>query len=351
MRPKSIVLLVLALGCGLVAAMGINQVLKRDNTPTAPAESTAILVAQQEINMGDKLKPEFLRIEEWPADKVPEGTLTKVEDIEDRIVRGKIFPGEPIIEGKLRGKGENADGLDTNVPVGKRAVSIRVDSVSIAGGLVLPGNHVDMLVHLVECPQKGISKTCTRTFLQDIKVAAVDNIYQRDANGETTIAAKTVTLEATPREAQLITMASELGTIRLSLRNGIDESKTEIADVSPSELMGESEPTSSQPTKPASGTDLLAALNNAQKEPPPPVEPPVVPTASGDVFKMVVLEGAGMREVEFRDGKPINLDTGAGGAIVAPPVPTGAEPAEPSEPDPAEPEPTTTTQTSPRPRI
>ena len=86
MRPKSLILLLLALGCGLVAAIGINKVLA--SRPTEQAAETGemmpIFVALTDIGMGDPLTPEVLKLEEWPKTKVPAGALT--------IVRGRGGP-------------------------------------------------------------------------------------------------------------------------------------------------------------------------------------------------------------------------------------------------------------------
>ncbi len=46
MRPKSLILLALALGCGLIASIGISQVMKaRKGQSGPPGETQAILVA------------------------------------------------------------------------------------------------------------------------------------------------------------------------------------------------------------------------------------------------------------------------------------------------------------------
>ena len=74
MRAKSFALLVLALGCGLVASIGITQVMsKEDAGPVAAAgEADTVFVAIEDIGLGDILEPNMLRLEQWPKDKVPE---------------------------------------------------------------------------------------------------------------------------------------------------------------------------------------------------------------------------------------------------------------------------------------
>src|SRR4051812_17231756 len=100
MRPKTIVLLALALGCGSIAAVGINQVLANRNTPVIvqKGDTQPILVAMSDVGMGDVLTPATVKLENWPTDKIPPGSLTKLEDITNRRARTKLFAGEPILD-------------------------------------------------------------------------------------------------------------------------------------------------------------------------------------------------------------------------------------------------------------
>ena len=100
MQPKSLILLILALGCGVVAAMGITQVLaNRSSGPSAPTiETDPVFVALADIEMGELIDAQALKLEEWPKDKVPEGALAKLEDVEGRRPKTHIFAGEPIRE-------------------------------------------------------------------------------------------------------------------------------------------------------------------------------------------------------------------------------------------------------------
>src|ERR1700743_2337830 len=103
MRPKSIILLTLALGCGLIASIGINQVMAHRREAPAPVlgETTPVFVAIAEIGVGDPLTPQALKVEPWPKEKVPAGALGSLEDVEGRRSRSKFYPGEPILEAKL----------------------------------------------------------------------------------------------------------------------------------------------------------------------------------------------------------------------------------------------------------
>ena len=203
MRAKSVVLLVLALACGGVASLGIMQVIAQRGTESAPAtgETEAIFVASKDVPQGDPLTAQDLKLEQWPKDKLLPGAMSRLEDIEGRRTRSKLYAGEPILDNKLAAKGVNAPGADMMIPKGYRVVSIRVDAVSGGANLLLPGCRVDLLVHMAQNASLGIRETTTRTILQDIKVFAVNDVVTLDTSGPETksIPARTVSLLVTPR--------------------------------------------------------------------------------------------------------------------------------------------------------
>jgi pilus assembly protein CpaB len=242
MRAKSMALLMLALGCGLVASIGITQVMAKRNTePSGPvADTVPIFVAVKDIALGEPLSAAMVKQEPWPKDKVPPGALSNIEDVEGRRIRQRLFEGEPILENKLLSKGASAQGASAVIPVGYRVVSVLVDSVS-GSGLILPGDRVDVLVYLVSNSQHAIAETSTRTVLQDIKVFAVNDVVDMEKEGkDKCITAKTISLLVTPAQAAKVTLASEMGKIRLVMRGPEDNAHAEDATAKPEELLGHS---------------------------------------------------------------------------------------------------------------
>ena len=244
MRAKSLLLLMLALGCGIVASIGITQVMAKRNAGDASSstEMQAIFVALENVPMGDPLTAQVMKLEEWPKDKIPTGALTKIEDVEGRRPKTIIYQGSPILESQLLGKGADEEGATGLIPKGYRVVSIKVDSVSGGASLIRPGDRVDVLVHLQFNLSKGIQETTTRTILQDIKVFAVDNVFNLESvEGDASISAKTISLLVTPAHAEKLMLATELGQIRLIMRSSQDNERTEVAGAVPHELFGASE--------------------------------------------------------------------------------------------------------------
>lgn len=234
----------LALGCGLVASLGITQVMGKRNAdgPNPTGEMAAIFVAMENVPMGDPLTAQVLKLEEWPKDKVPPGALTKIEDVEGRRPKTPIYKGSPILEDQLLGQGAAEEGAGGLIPKGYRVVSVRVDAVSGGASLIRPGDRVDVLVHLQSNSGRGIQETTTRTILQDIKVFAVNNVFNLESvEDEKAISAKTISLLVTPGQAEKVMLATELGNIRLVMRSPQDDEQATVLGAVPHELFGNSE--------------------------------------------------------------------------------------------------------------
>ena len=304
MRPKSIILLTLALGCGLIASIGINQVMANRRAAPAPpvGETTPVFVAATEIGIGDPLTPQLLKLEPWPKEKVPGGAMGKLEDVEGRRSRSKFYPGEPILEAKLLPKGENGGSAIDMIPKGMRVVPIRVDAVSGASGMILPGDRVDLLVHLREDPARGLARSVTRTFLQNIKIFAVDDVYDRPGTDNKALSAKTISVLVTPEQAELVALAAQLGTVQLVMRSASDDMAENPGGADLQKLLlGRTDMDSS--------SDPEAFITALKPKEPVVTAPPPAPEAApvdDDLFTMVILDGNKPRELVFKRGKPVN---------------------------------------------
>jgi pilus assembly protein CpaB len=235
MRPKSLILLALALGCGLIASIGISQVL--DTSNTVAIETTPIYVALKNINVGDAISDELVSLEEWPKDKVPVGAISKWEDLEDRRPRSNIYQGEALLDSKLLGKGQTNDPIK-GVPEGMRLYTISVDARKSAAGLLSPGDRVDMQIFVNRNEQAGISSPFTKIFLQNIRVYAVDQTIDKANDGEEARnVAKTVSLIVTPQQASRITLAENLGEVSLIPRNPDDDKIVEDSEQQADDLL------------------------------------------------------------------------------------------------------------------
>lgn len=323
MRAQSWILIIIALGCGLVASIGISQVMDRGETGEGVAiEMEDIFVAIVDIPIGDPITSQMIKLDKWPKDKIPEGVITKLEDVEKRRPRSRIYKGEPILATKLIG----ADEKGPELPAGYRAVAIKVTPEDIIGGLVKPGDRVDLLVFL----EKGVGSNnnsgnetqnaMIKTFLRDVRIFAIDASFERDQGKEgKAVQAKTITLEVKPQDGEKIMLAQHIGKIRLVLRGsndikGEDENDdgTDLGDLTQTKTnRGNSAPVVAAPLGPSPAavdpTALLDILKSSTQTVADPTKPAAAIVEEKPPMRTVVLSGPAMDVYEMRPGQMASL--------------------------------------------
>jgi pilus assembly protein CpaB len=298
MRPKSLLLLALALGCGLVASIGISQVM--DRKPQVTLETVPIYVAKHNINLGDPINKEMVSLEEWPKDKVPRGAISSLEELENRRPRTPIIEGEPLLEAKLLAPGQVSDPIGA-IPKGMRLKTISVDAEKSAGGLLRPGDRVDVQLFVKKDQRIGVETAKSKIILQNIRVFAVDQTVQRSPDGadERTIA-KTVSLMLTPKQASELTLAEQVGEVSLIPRNPDDEEVTNWDEIKIEDLLSSNSDSANSREKEQGidGDNQPEASNLASAIPNLSMKPP---------FRMEIIEAHNFREALFDadTGKPI----------------------------------------------
>lgn len=309
MRPKSLLLLALALGCGLVASIGISQVMDKNGDTVVGYETESIYVAVVNINLNDPIDASMVALQDWPKDKVPEGAIKSLDELESRRPRTAIFQGEPILDAKLMAEGEVHDPIG-HIPPGMRLKTISVDAEKSAAGLLSPGDRVDIQLFVNRDPRAGFEIARTKVILQNIRVYAVDQTVQRAADGgEGRTIAKTVSLLLTPDQANKVALAEQVGELNLIPRSPGDEALTDDTEMDVAQLFGDRNsrntrkieqgpPPEEQNTGGGFLSSLMAQMKKAADDRPP--------------FVMTILEAEQVREVEFDPftGKPVR-DTGS----------------------------------------
>jgi pilus assembly protein CpaB len=298
MRPKSLILLSLALGCGLVAALGINQMMAKQGPITITSgESREIYVTVKDINTNDLVVTEALKLEAWPKDKIPPDAIEKLDDIVGRRARTKLFAGEPVRDAKLLEKGDAGLGAADSIPDGYRVVSVKVDAVKSSGNLIKPGDRVDVIVHIGQGGQVG--DAVSKIFLQDVRVFSVNDMIDRDNNG-TKVAAQTIGLLVKPEQVELITLAEEMGKIRLSMRSPNDDVKLTTEGAMKSNLLGDSRMgnSRSEESQAKAGGSANNPLLNLLEGMKPRVGPQTT-TEAEQPFRMKIIRGPDVEEVEL----------------------------------------------------
>ncbi len=214
MRNKSIYLL-LACVCGSVAAILASQWLKAQASNQGPGETREIFVAGMAIDVGEKITPEKIQLEQWPADKIPQGSTGELEVLEGKYAKQRFYVGEAIMPVKLMEENWST------VPKGYRVVAMKASDSSIAN-LIQPGDRVDVMAYFNK--SELIPRSITKTVLMGVRVYALDGDTQRRVGEDRPKTLRTIQLLIHEKDAEAWTYANELGNIRLSLGSDADYS-------------------------------------------------------------------------------------------------------------------------------
>ncbi len=274
MDRRFLTVLAVSLVFALVVSGIFYQITARagNNTkPAPPVEMRDVVVAAKPLSMGVTIKREDLKVNKVPADTFPKGAFSKVEEVLERPVISNVLQDEPILQGRLSARGSGL-GLAPVIPVGMRAVSVRVNDVAGVAGFVLPGMRVDVLVTGRPPASDG---TVTTTCLQNILVLSAGQTIQADSRGQA-MPAPTVTLLATPEQAEILTLANSEGRIQLVLRNGSDQSIQKTPGREIAELYGTRARRNrgSEEVQPKPRPRVQVAASAPKPAPPPPPPPP-----------------------------------------------------------------------------
>ena len=266
MKPARIIVICVA----AVAAIGLALVVRAMGSPSkepvavataAPVDTrpmARVLVAAKDLQPGKRLEESDLDWKEWPLDQVnpafitdgstpipaaeqskPEGAVAAVTraatdlatggakaDYVGSVVREPILAGEPLVMRKIVRAGDSGY-MAAYLEPGMRAMAIRVTVETAAGGFILPGDRVDVVLTRettlgnIGAAEGDRSKFTSATVMQNIKVLAIDQ-STRAGDDEQTVIGATATLEVGPRDAEALALAKSEGELSLILRSYAD---------------------------------------------------------------------------------------------------------------------------------
>jgi pilus assembly protein CpaB len=231
MNTARIVVLTIAVGAGGIAAYLASG---SDNPRQAPAEPVAqlptvdVLVAKNDIGLGQSVKPEDMQWQTWPSATASNFFIRRGErpnaqtEIVGEIARAPFIAGEPIREQKLV-KADGSGFMAAILPSGMRAVSTEISPETGAGGFILPNDRVDVILskHEKNSDRAGTDTINSEIILSNIRVLAIDQA-PKEKDGQNSVVGKTVTLELKPEQTETLARARQSGTLSLALRSIAD---------------------------------------------------------------------------------------------------------------------------------
>lgn len=314
MRARTLVLLAIAIilagGTALLAryylAAERSRELARVVPPPAPT-ARSVLVARANIQRGQILRPDDLVWQVWPEgglDKnyIVNNTDKKPESFTGWVAVNSIASGEPVTDAKIISPG-NRGFLAAVLRPGMRAISVPVTITSGISGFIFPGDQVDLLLTypVPSAEKSNFEHKAAETVLRDLRVIGIDQRLESKP-GEA-VPAHTATFEVSPKQSEVIALASEIGKLSLTLHS------------------------LRHPTEPASGDSETAQEPPSDKFPTAAVTytvdseiSPLLPKFGGGMEgseggKVTILRGSGK-------GETVSLSK-AGGAAGEPAKPAG----------------------------
>jgi pilus assembly protein CpaB len=236
MKPKTLILMVVAVVCGLGASYMTSRLLaERDDKPAeaAPVEKVKLLVAKNSLAMHFPIrnKPEDFFVEkEFVKDDAPKDALAKedFQKLKGKFLKRSLRKGDHITNDDLIDGNPNLKSL----PNGMRAVGIRVSPEQVASGFAcVPGSHVD--IHWTRRVSSD-KDTFTKILLKDVLVLAAD--LQANASDNGAMLANVVTVALADEDVMKINLAQQLGAFTLVLRNLDDKSTTDMKQLTAEQL-------------------------------------------------------------------------------------------------------------------
>jgi len=238
MNTARIVVLVIALSAGGVAAYlasGYQNAPLPVALPVAEKLPTVeVLVAKNDIQLGQAVKPDDLQWQSWPASTASNAFIRRDNrpeaqtQIAGSIARVPLMQGEPIREQKLV-RAEGSGFMAAILPAGMRAVSTEISAETAAGGFILPNDRVDIVLTrrlknpdgANNGPTGGNDLVVSEVILTNIRVLAIDQA-PKEKEGQNAVVGKTVTLELKPDQIAILAASRQGGTLQLALRSLVD---------------------------------------------------------------------------------------------------------------------------------
>ncbi|OYW88730.1 MAG: Flp pilus assembly protein CpaB [Sphingobium sp. 32-64-5] len=323
MDVRKAALLAGALVIAIATALMARSMFSTNNgAPQASASSVPrqengpmVLVATKALPVGTIITEDAFRFQPWPKELVEEAYYLKDKadpaTLQGAVVRAVITAGQPITLGALIQPGERGF-LAAALGPGMRAVTVPVSAQNSVAGFIFPGDRVDVLVtQTIDGQDDDKSLKVAQTVVRNLRVLATDQrTNAMDAEGKPDVRTySNVTLEVTPKIAEKIAVAQNVGALSLALRSIADTAQELDAAIANGDV---SLPDGDDPTAEKQALARIAARPEdgritfstgadvsrferrtmpQRKQPEGTPQGPVVKVARGDTVQTVELKG------------------------------------------------------------
>jgi pilus assembly protein CpaB len=233
---RNLIYLVVAVGLGVLASFMSVQYINKQvaaRTPVNHTETVSVVVPVHPMQKGDILKQEDISARNVPADLVPADAVTPdtYENFLGQVLRAPLAQGAPLSASAVD---LVVDHFSNVINKGDVAYTIQVDETNSVSGLMVPGDHVDILLMITEETSVRIMPLQSNVMVLATGHRA-KGVQNTDPNADGTYS--NVTLELTPDEAQRVAIAGKSGELRLMLRQAGNDQPFNLRELSKADLL------------------------------------------------------------------------------------------------------------------
>lgn len=196
-----------------------NKVKNEEERLASKYKPTKVVVAKDNLRIGDVLSYDNLAIREMPNGFIHASAIREenANSVVGKRIMQSLNKGESLLTNFLASK--SGGGFSNLIESGKRALTFPVDIVSSMSGLLRPGDKIDLMVTLKQ------GDSVTRPLLKNVTILATGGIVDDEGRFNDDGAYQTITISVSPLNAAKITHARDIGNMTVVLRSGKDDGK------------------------------------------------------------------------------------------------------------------------------
>ena len=223
MKSKSFILMIVSLGFGLIAAIGISQVMGNNSQAQPKLEMGPVVVAVEQLDHNTILTEDMVAIENWPLKIIPENAITSLEELKEQAVTRRMAVGVPFTNDALAHKLKLTD---REIPDGFRVYAMKVTAEETVNGLLRPGDFIDVIgTFRVTDRETDEKKTVSATFLKKIRVFNINGKLNSRPDDEESGSKSSAIVGVLVRQkqAEQIALVEKEGTLKIIMRGAGDD--------------------------------------------------------------------------------------------------------------------------------
>ena len=181
---KRLLSIIIAVVMALFAVVMINIYLTREKQKyNIQFEEAIVIVASQDIPKGATIAPNMLKQVKFPIRYLQPGAIQNPNAIIGKLAVTDIVKDEQILSSKLTTIRKAEDSLAVRLPTGKRAFTIKIESLMAVGGEIKAGDYIDIIgsfPYTQNVEGKAVTENVSVTLFQKILVMGVS----KDTDGK-----------------------------------------------------------------------------------------------------------------------------------------------------------------------